>query len=452
MPNPTPLQQLLREPASSRDMPLCHDGEQWVTWDQFHQRIQQRYALFEGHPAKRWLIDQSAPLDFLIDLLAMLTAGKVAVIPPNAQPGTIERLRHAWDAVTPPHTPDATPAAFRLPQLDAATAHIHIYTSGSTGEPKAVLKTLQQFEIEIQVLERVWGADLGGVPLVSTAPHQHFYGLLFRLLWPLATGRVFDTVTCSEPETLVRRLKFFGCSALISSPAQLSRLPDLIDPVALAPALRRVFSSGGPLSADTARALARSWGRPPTEVFGSTETGGIAWRERSEDDGWTPFPDVDVSAGHESALNLRSPLLHDDSIYVMEDAIEPLPGGRFRLLGRLDRVVKIEEKRVSLPEVEGCLLAHDWVKDAACIALVGRRQILGAVVVLSAAGRTQWQELGTTFAARQLRQHLALHFDPVVLPRRWRFVDGLPLNERGKLTQARLQQLFQRTEEPDAPA
>lgn len=452
MPNPIPLHQLLCERVPSGNIQLCHDGEQWVTRHQFQQRVQQRHALFEDHPAKRWLIDQAAPLDFLIDLLAMLAAGKVAVIPPNGQPGTIERLRHAWDAVTPPHTPDAILQPFRLLQLNAATAHIHIYTSGSTGEPKAVFKTLQQFEIEIQVLERVWGADLGSVPVVSTAPHHHFYGLLFRLLWPLASGRLFDTVTCAEPETLTQRLRFFGCSALVSSPAQLSRLPDLMDPAVLAPTLRRVFSSGGPLSADAARALAKSWGRPPTEVFGSTETGGIAWRERREDDSWTTFPDVDVSAGSDSALNLRSPLLHGDSVYVMEDAIEPIPGGRFRLLGRLDRVVKIEEKRVSLPEVEGCLQAHDWVKDAACVALSGRRQILGAVVVLSISGRAGWEAHGAAFAARQLRQHLALHFDPVVLPRRWRFVDGLPLNERGKLTQATLQQLFQRTEEPDAPA
>jgi acyl-coenzyme A synthetase/AMP-(fatty) acid ligase len=41
----------------------------------------------------------------------------------------------------------------------------------------------------------------------------------------------------------------------------------------------------------------------------------------------------------------------------MDDGIELMPDGRFRLLGRLDRVVKIEEKRLSLPEMEARLAA-----------------------------------------------------------------------------------------------
>lgn len=454
MSSPLPLHLLLRDDAHAPETRLCHDGHDWVTWRQFSRRLHQRHALFAPQEEARWLIDQADPLAFLIDLLALLAAGKVVVIPPNAQSGTIERLSHAWDAITPAHALGCNSGEPSAPlRLDAAAALIHIYTSGSTGEPKAVVKSLQQFETEIQVLERVWGTDLGTAPVVSTAPHHHFYGLLFRLLWPLASGRVFDTVTCSEPETLTRRLHFFGRSILVSSPAQLSRLPDLTNPKTLAPLLRRVFSSGGPLPAEAALALAQGWGRAPTEVFGSTETGGIAWRERQDsDDAWTPFPDVGITAGPDTALHLHSPLLDDASAYVMEDAIQQLPDGRFRLLGRLDRVVKIEEKRVSLPDVENRLRAHDWVGDAAAVALTGRRQALGAAIVLNAAGRTRLQEQGPAAAARELRQHLARHFDAVVLPRRWRFVDGLPLNERGKLTQASLQALFDRTGDLHASA
>jgi acyl-coenzyme A synthetase/AMP-(fatty) acid ligase len=41
-----------------------------------------------------------------------------------------------------------------------------------------------------------------------------------------------------------------------------------------------------------------------------------------------------------------------------------------------------------------------------------------------------------------LRQHLQHYFDRVLLPRRWRFPDQLPFNERGKLTAAALMSLF----------
>lgn len=49
--------------------------------------------------------------------------------------------------------------------------------------------------------------------------------------------------------------------------------------------------------------------------------------------------------------------------------------------------MKIEEKRLSLPEMEARLAAHAWVETAAVVALSGRRQSIGAVLVLSAAGK-----------------------------------------------------------------
>ena len=39
--------------------------------------------------------------------------------------------------------------------------------------------------------------------------------------------------------------------------------------------------------------------------------------------------------------------------------------GRFRLAGRLDRVVKLDGKRVSLPELEARLALHPYVGAAA---------------------------------------------------------------------------------------
>src|SRR6185503_9046762 len=106
-----------------------------------------------------------------------------------------------------------------------------------------------------------------------------------------------------------------------------------------------------PRSAPTRRCL----GEAPLEVYGSTETGGIAWRAQREGaDGadWTPFPGMALETDRDGALRLRSPYLPDGEWLTLGDAAELLPGGRFRLKGRLDRVAKIEGKRVSLPELE----------------------------------------------------------------------------------------------------
>src|SRR5205814_3095144 len=111
---------------------------------------------------------------------------------------------------------------------------------------------------------------------------------------------------------------------------------------------------GGPLAAAAASAYTRALGAAPTEIYGSSETGGIAWRVQdggAESQTWTPSPRVAVQTDADGALQVRSPFAGGDAWFTMADAAQPLADGRFRLLGRLDRIVKLEEKRLSVPEV-----------------------------------------------------------------------------------------------------
>lgn len=433
---------------------VYHDGYHLVSWSSFAARVAARTGQLQTHPASRWLLASEDPQDFVIGLLAVLHAGKQAVIPPNTQPGTLTDLAEAFDAVVPADEPPVLQEkpAKPLPQLNPHTSIIDIYTSGSTGIPKPIRKTLAQFESEIEALESLWGSALGNATIVATAPHLHFYGLLFRLFWPLSAGRVFDTVTIPRPDVLAERLAKLGDTALISSPAQLSRLPELVPLTSLTPPPRIIFSSGGPLPAATAAEFQRQLGRAPTEVFGSTETGGIGWRRQEGDDAWTPMPGMEITSAPDSALTLRSPFLADVGPWRMDDGVEILSDGRFRLRGRLDRVVKIEEKRLSLPEMEARLAIHPWIAGAATLALPGRRQRVGAVAVLTSPGRQALESQGRRAVIQHLRQHLAAHFDLVLLPRHWRFPQQLPMNERGKLTQAALAALFSPVEDDAATA
>ena len=72
-----------------------------------------------------------------------------------------------------------------------ARAALTLYTSGSSGAPKPIRKTLAQFDAEVRTLEAQWGALVGDATMLGSVPHHHIYGLLFRLLWPLAAGRAF---------------------------------------------------------------------------------------------------------------------------------------------------------------------------------------------------------------------------------------------------------------------
>jgi acyl-coenzyme A synthetase/AMP-(fatty) acid ligase len=117
---------------------------------------------------------------------------------------------------------------------------------------------------------------------------------------------------------------------------------------------------------------------------------------------------------------------------LQSDKIQLEGDGRFRLLGRIDRILKIEGKRVSLQRLERELCELTWIKEAAVVGLGGSRPYLGAVVQLSAAGAVEIERLGKFRFERKLRRELSSTEDLAVLPRRWRFVDFMPTDQLGK--------------------
>jgi len=436
------------------DLAVCADGARRVQWSEFarHAGGIARAVLLQG--GKRWLIHCEHPLHFAAGLLAVLGVGRTAVLPPGLQSGTAQRLSGAYDAILADSGAPAldvrsvAPAPFGFGTIDPRAARVDLYTSGSSGEPKRVDKTLHQLQTEARALEDFWGERLDTAVVVATVPHYHIYGLLFRLLWPLGAGRCFDAALCTEPDLLMQTLKHHGDAVLVSSPAHLARLPELVPLEALRGWTRRIFSSGGPLAAAVGAEYQRRLGAPPTEIYGSTESGGIAWREQdgSEDAAaWRAFPGMQLRTDPEGALCLRSAYLGDDAWLTMGDAAELLPDGRFRLKGRLDRVVKVEGKRISLPELEHALRQHPWVRDASLVPLDGSRDLLGAVVILRDAAPGVRER-----CVAGLRAFLLERFERVLVPRQWRFVSSLPTDERGKLTAAALRTLFRKPH--DAPA
>lgn len=207
--------------------------------------------------------------------------------------------------------------------------------------------------------------------------------------------------------------------------------------------MTQVFSSGGPLSGEAARDAFAKLGRYPVEILGSTETGGVAWRTQKDASAlWTPLPGVEIQPDEQGALSVRSSYAGSDEFVTMGDRIVLAPDGRFSLQARLDRVVKIEGKRVSLPRVEGALRDLDEVCDAAAVDLPERRGALGVAVVLSPEGERLLAEMGRFRYSRRLRQALAARLEPMERPRLWRFVARIPENAQGKRVVADLRALF----------
>ncbi len=356
-----------------------------------------------------------------------------------------------------PGPADEAAAAVAPRILDARCAALVVHTSGSTGAAQAVPKRLDQMASEVAVLESLFGAGLDGAAVVATVSHQHIYGLLFKVLAPLAGGRAIVAHGVSFPEQLAELLAERP-SVLVASPAHLQRLPAHLPWAGARAQLRAVFSSGGPLAPEAALAAGALLGRVPVEVYGSSETGGVAWRQRGAggDESWTAFPNVAWRlAGDEGLLEVRSAHLADAGWLRLADRARAAGPGRFQLLGRSDRIVKIEEKRVSLDAVEAALAASPLAAAARvllCPPVAGQRQRLAAFVVPSAAGRAVLAGQGKPALNRLLRGALGGAVEAVALPRRWRYLEQMPVNAQGKTTQAQLLALLDDDAGADAAA
>jgi len=411
--------------------------------------------------------------------LAAWQRGHAVALPPNAAPETVRELRrragvalllHDTDTADEfdlrpwltagEHADDVDEASELSPGTGLETlAEIAgdrviatVYTSGSTGAHQACPKTAAQLLGEAATLARCFGVT-GERRVVATVPPHHLYGLLFSVLVPLAAGASFVRDTPLHAETVAATARRHGADLLVSVPIHLRSLT-VLDAGEL-PAFVDVFSSGAALPAETAMALVDRLGLSVTEIYGASETGGIAWRrhvpaDTGESPDWQPLPGVEVEADPSGRLLLRSPFLPPDAAvpFVCADQIERVEGGRFRLLGRRDGVLKIGGKRVALAEVEQRLLAQPGLADAAVVAsaIEGPRgqEIVAAVVPRDLS-------LDAAEVVARVRHGLLQWFDPVVVPRRIKVVARLPREASGKLTRASLLALFDRPAGTDAP-
>lgn len=401
-------------------------------------------AGLQSQGVKRLAVHLEDAADLAIALLGAWRAGVSVLLPADLQAQTRQRWSQEVDLWLTDQSGDAQLDDFTQPelpgaQLDLDQCRLSLCTSGSSGEPKRIDKTLRQLANEVEALEQLWGADLDEACIIGSVATQHIYGLLFRVLWPLCAGRPFVRRQLAFSEDLQRASREYPAFAWVASPALLKRMGDNLDWPALS-AVRRVFSSGGALPSEAAQSLQQRLQQWPTEILGSSETGGIAWRQG--DSLWRPFAGVELSQDSDGALLIASPYLPAGHVEHSADAARIAADGRFELLGRLDRIVKLEEKRISLPMLEQALAAHDWVVEARLGVVQENRASLGALLVLSESGLFALREHGRRDLTETLRKHLSQHCEALALPRRWRLLRQMPLNSQGKLAQADVEALL----------
>ncbi len=311
---------------------------------------------------------------------------------------------------------------------------IRLFTGGSTGTPQIWSKTgVNIFGESLFLAEhfRVSAADR----IVATISPYHIYGLLYSITLPLVSGAMVQPTTPSYPEEIVSILRDWQASILISVPAHYRALRG--KPVQT-PSLRLAFSSAGPLEESDNRDFCDNNNVEIVEIYGSTETGGIALRSRYRgEEGFTPYP---TTTWHgDGQLLVRSPYLSpelpvdDDGFFTTSDRVEMDGRGAFVLKGRADSITKVAGNRVDLEEISAFLKNCSGVRDCLVLALEeggGRQNRIVAMVEGDVAGE-------------ELKQLLAQRFEPYALPRLIKTVGMMPVKENGKYDRQEILRHFQ---------
>jgi 3-hydroxymyristoyl/3-hydroxydecanoyl-(acyl carrier protein) dehydratase len=421
-----------------------------VEYEEFLARVSDWRALLIRTSGQAFALYIDDGVEFASALFGAWASGKTIYLPGDKLPGTCAHVRetvHGYLGEFPAECTPLMPApqdqsnhADAFDRLNGNFVGLVLFTSGSTGAPKAIPKELSQMSREVATLESQFGDLLGAADVMTTVSHQHIYGLLFNVLWPLTMGRMISSKSFSFPQEFVAMRAQRDC-LLVSSPAHLKRLPAEFLEMRKFNRLRAVFSSGGPLSFEAACETKRLLGRVPIEVYGSSETGGIAWRQQltRRNEAWTPLNGVTCRINpEECVLEVRSPHLPDNQWFRTADRVDFVGNNHFLLKGRVDRIVKLEEKRISLTAIERHLILSPMVMDARVLVVEGRRPRTAAFVVPSVQGHRKLVEVGKLAFNRILRDVLSQSIEQVGIPRVWRYLDALPVNAQGKTTHAEL--------------
>ncbi len=450
-----------------------------MNWSQWLLRVEAWHERLLGFDDKTWAVFTADSAEFSAILFALWAQGKTSCIVGSNNPATVEDLNQHVDGYIGQFEGELTKPLIRPGDVKSSATRsapfsilntelplIEIFTSGSSGKPVAIEKSISQLSHEIISLEQLWGQQLNDSSIVATVSHQHIYGLLFRVLWPICAQRRFHRFNFEFIEDLANQLNIINNYCLVSSPTHLSRLPEGLDTKNIKQQGRSVFSSGAPLSANFSQIAHNFFQQDINEVFGSSETGGIAWRQQHnfKHIDWQPLPNVHFKIDHTSGcLTINSPhlaasQLAESNWYITSDLAKSNNNTSFQLLGRNDKIVKVEGKRLSITAMENRLLAEDFINEARILLLDNtafanknadyKRIEIGSVLVLNEQGEQMLARIGRREFSLQLKEKLLQQFERPLLPRKWRFVSGLKRNSQSKVLHQDLVDLFMQ----DSPA
>lgn len=413
------------------------------------QVVQISRSLLE-YPEKYWAIFMLDSFNFVAGLLALLYLGKH----PRLLNPFHQEMQHYYEAILTDNSAINANQFLhkRIMHIDSPSTYnlnndhhfldigfkqqiLTLFTSGSTGLPKPVEKSVSQLEQESLILLSHWGG-LSNELFIASVSHEHMYGLTFKIMLALSCHIPFvcENILYQEQITAYQHKKLI----YITTPSIIKNLDNKL------PAIEcdKVISSGGKLSYHEAQFCLQNFKVLPDEIYGSSETGIIAIRQQKQPNTpWQLFSSMKIKIEPMKTPLLFSPILEKPE--PLHDKIELTDSQSFHLAGRVDKIIKISEKRISLTYIENKFNQLNEIEQAIVIPLEQKnRTILAVIIKLSLSGQHLLLRYDSFKLSQYFRQLLKDTLLLSEMPKKWRFIDDLPKNAQGKCTYIELKKLF----------
>jgi benzoate-CoA ligase family protein len=336
-----------------------------------------------------------------------------------------------------------------------------LFSGGTTGRPKAVVQTHGAFANTT----RCYGHGVIGYresDVTLSVPKLYFgYATGSNLFFPFSVGAA--AVLFAEPataESVFARIRRFHPTVLVNVPAMIQKMASHPGATrADVASLRVVTSAGEALPVELYERWRSTFGVELLDGLGTAEmwhifisnrpgaaragtlgqvVPGFDVRVCDEDGhelprgetGWLWVRGASRALGYWQQLE-RSQEAFRGEWYVSGDLIAMDEDGYVTYCGRGDELLKVSGKWLAPAEVEGCLLQHAAVAEAAVVGRADANGLTKPVAFVVARERRPGLDV-------ELQAFVRERLDPYKAPREVTFVDALPRTHLGKVDRGRL--------------
>lgn len=306
-------------------------------------------------------------------------------------------------------------------------AFIGFLTSGSEGLPKIIIKKAYQLRRQVSVIPDF--LPLKSPKIVCMVPPYHILGFMYGILLPLFSHAECWPTHQFMPNVSAEIITREKPGLVVGTAVQYRVLNTFWHPtVQLNETL--FISSGSPLDKLVAAEFSEKVQSPIIEMYGSTETGGCAYRKGNSP--WQPYPNVhfriNKSRNH---LEIKSPWSKAPETWIDTHDLAESSDEGFQLLGREGSLVKIGGKRFATREVENVIREFPQVQD---VAVIVQERPNNEAALFAFVEKLTYSQLKQD----ELRQFLVTKLPPFKVPRFIEIMDQLPRTKLSKIDFAQL--------------